>query len=466
MGKKTITVIPAKDDIKGKSFEDRPITRVVAYVRVSSLPQEESYESQEKHFRSLIDEHPDWKLVKIYGDEGISGLSDKNRAGFQSMMMAARRREFDLILAKSISRLCRNTVLFVSTIRELKSYGISCRFEKENIDTAGTKGELMITMLSAFAQSESESISENTQIGFRYKHARGDYSLAYGSFLGFDKGEDGVLRPNSEQAATIRYIYEAFLSGMSLKLLCNSLEEKGFKTGTGKTRWHKTTLKRILTNEKMFGAALLEKTTTVDVLNKVRVRNEGIVPSYFIENDHEPIIDKQTALLARGELMRRNEQFFGAEGLGPEVYNGRFIFTRKLKCQSCGSWYNHRYFRGKDIWECNERIKGNCGAEIIRELELKNAVLCAAEKLWEKQPEIRMNDIPMLAAGDEDQKLIRAAVLFSENTFADKVRNFLKGECPVEFSGDLIKDLVEQIRVADNKFIFFFYGTEPVMVDR
>ena len=160
--------------IPRKAPEESPQTRVAAYCRVSSLPQEESYDSQIEHFTSYISSHPDWMLVKVYGDEGVTGLNTRNRKGFKQMLKDGTNKEFDLLLVKSISRLGRNTVDLLSSIRELRSAGVTCYFEKENIRTEASTGELMITLLSAFAQMESESIRQNVRIGLGYKMSRGE----------------------------------------------------------------------------------------------------------------------------------------------------------------------------------------------------------------------------------------------------------------------------------------------------
>ena len=218
---KVVQVIPAEKKV---GMINMPLKRVAAYARVSSLPQEESYESQVEHFTTLIKEHKDWKLVKVYGDEGISGLNTKKRTGFKEMIDDGIHRKYDLLLAKSISRVGRNTVDLLTSIRKLKDVGVAVYFEKENINTLDGGGEILITLLSAFAQSESESISQNVRIGLDYKRKRGEHTLAYGSFLGYDKGESGGLVINPEQAETVRMIYSDFLSGMSLGDICDKLK--------------------------------------------------------------------------------------------------------------------------------------------------------------------------------------------------------------------------------------------------
>ena len=461
---KMVEVIPAKQNV-GMLVNERPIKRVAAYARVSSLPQEESYESQVEHFTTLINEHKDWKLVKVYGDEGISGLNTKKRTGFKQMIDDGIHKKYDLLLAKSVSRLGRNTVDLLTCIRKLKAVGVAMYFEKENINTLESSGEVMITLLSAFAQSESESISQNVKIGFDYKRKRGEHTLAYGSFLGYDKGEKGGLVINPEQAETVKMIYSDFLSGVSLGDLCDKLKDEGRLTGTGGNAWTRTSVSRIIKNEKYKGSALLGKTYVSNVLEKKRTINHGEVKSYYIDDDHEPIVDKQTWFLAQGELLRRDEMFFDKSIGGPAVLSGKHDFTYKISCPICGANYNHRNAKGKYVWECYNRINGDCKGDIIPETELQAAVLEASQKLHDDQPVITMKDVPILKASDDENKLIKAAAIHSENAFAGRTQDLLKGERPKEYSSDLMKT-VERIEIGETEYTISFYGDCSVKVNR
>jgi len=166
--------------------------RVAAYSRVSTSSDEQlvSFEAQKDYYEKYIHAHPNWEFAGLYVDEGISGVSSKNRAGFNSMIKDALDGRFDLIITKSISRFARNTVDTLTTIRMLKEKGIEVYFEKEHIFTFDSKGELMLTILSSIAQEESRSISENVKWGCRKRMADGNYSLPYKHFLGYKKGDD------------------------------------------------------------------------------------------------------------------------------------------------------------------------------------------------------------------------------------------------------------------------------------
>lgn len=451
MEEKMVTLIPAK-----KKTADRKsnLVRVAAYARVSSLPQEESYDSQVKHFTSLISGHPNWKLIHVYGDEGISGLNTKKRDGFKLMIKDGKRRKYDLLLVKSISRMGRNTVDLLNALRELKAAGVSIFFEKENINTGETTGEMLITLLSAFAQSESESISANVRIGLQYKMARGEHSLAYSNFLGYDKGENGKLVINPEQAKTVRFIFDSFLSGMTLIDLTKALEEGGHLTGAGNLHWTKMGIRRILCNEKMCGCALLGKTTVVDVLNKVREENTGQAPKYFVENDHEPIVDMQTYLLAKGELIRRSHKCVEGPSLVPRIND----YSGKIRCPLCGRNYNHKWAKSGYRWICNGRINSDCNAPIIKEERLNEATLEALQKLWDSKPVVDLLEVPILKMHEEDNVLEQAAIAYMKNLFAKRVSDFCAGERPTCYDPETTRNLIERISIEKDEITYHFYG--------
>ena len=135
--------------------------------------------------------------------------------------------KIDLILTKSVSRFARNTVDSLTTVRKLKDKGVEVYFEKENIYTLDSKGELLITIMSSLAQEEARSSSENTAWGRRKQFADGKYSLAYSNFLGYDKGPNGELVINGEQAKIIRRIYDSYLAGQSPYMIAKALTEDG-----------------------------------------------------------------------------------------------------------------------------------------------------------------------------------------------------------------------------------------------
>ena len=332
-----------------------------------------SYEAQLDYYTTLIKSHEDWEFAGMYSDEGVTGTSTKKREEFQTMVADTLEGKIDLIITKSVSRFARNTVDSLSTIRQLKEHGTEVYFEKENIWTFDSKGELLITIMSSLAQEESRSISENVTWGHRKRMADGKVSVPYSTFIGYDKGEDGNLVVNPEQAKTIRLIFGDFIAGLSCHAIAVKLTGLGIKTPRGKDRWSQTTVKSILMNEKYKGDALLQKYYTPDFLTKRQVPNNGEVPQYYVEGNHEPIIEP--AAFDRVQDMLR-------ERSGKKGYSGVTIFSSKVKCGCCGAWYGTKVWHSTDkyrrvIWQCNSKFKDKTGCRTphLTEDEIKAAFL-------------------------------------------------------------------------------------------
>lgn len=276
-----VTMIPQTINPQTRMMMDTKAKRKVAgYARVSTdfAEQLTSYEAQVAYYTSYIQGREDWEFVGVYTDEGISGCSTKHREGFQQMIEDALAGRIDLIITKSVSRFARNTVDSLSTVRKLKEKGVEVYFEKEQIYTLDSKGELLITIMSSLAQEESRSISENVTWGQRRRFAEGKISLPYNHFLGYRKGEDGLPEIVPEEAEIVRFIYRSFIDGQTIYAIAKSLTERKIPTPAGKEKWSHTTIESILTNEKYKGSALLQKRFTTDFLTKKKKINEGEVP--------------------------------------------------------------------------------------------------------------------------------------------------------------------------------------------
>ena len=259
---KQITKIPATISRTTRQvINSNAKRRVAAYARVSTDDEDQltSYAAQVDYYTNYIKSRDDWEFVKVYADEGISGTNTKKRHAFQAMIKDALDGKIDLILTKSVSRFARNTVDSLSNIRNLKDHNVEVYFEKENIYTFDGKGELLLTIMSSISQEEARSISENVTWGQRKRFADGKVSVAYSRFLGYDKGEDGNLTINTEEAKTIKLIYKLFLEGLSFHSIANKLTELQLETPSHKTKWSQSTVRSILQNEKYKGDALLQK---------------------------------------------------------------------------------------------------------------------------------------------------------------------------------------------------------------
>src|SRR5574344_1838908 len=286
---RAITMIPATKNL----FTALPTAsvarrKVAGYARVStdSEEQQTSYEAQVDYYTHYIQSREDWEFVGVYTDEGISATNTKHRDGFKQMVKDALAGKIDLIVTKSVSRFARNTVDSLTTVRKLKEHGTEIYFEKENIYTFDSKGELLITIMSSLAQEESRSISENVTWGQRKRFADGKVSMPYKQFLGYDRGADGLPEIVPEEAEIVRKIYRLFMQGKSTNAIAGRLTAEGIPTPSGKQKWSQTTVDSILSNEKYKGDALLQKKFTTDFLTKKMKVNEGEVPQYYVEKSH------------------------------------------------------------------------------------------------------------------------------------------------------------------------------------
>ena len=352
-----------------------------------------SYENQVNYYREYILKHEDYELVDIYADEGISATNTKKRDAFNRLIQDCRGGKVDRILVKSISRFARNTLDCIKYVRELKELGIGVTFEKENIDSLDSKGEVLLTILSSLAQDESRSISENSTWGIRKKFERGVVQVNTTNFMGYDKDEKGNLIINHEQAKVVRYIFDRFLEGYSPEFISKELREQAIPGCTGKARWCPSAIWKMLQNEKYKGDALLQKTYTVDFLTKKRIDNDGQVNQYYIENNHEPILDREKWEIVQLEIARRKKfreqhklQFY-------IIQKENNPFTTKVFCAECGSAFGRKNWttsRGKrKVWQCNNRyrIKGQVGClnNHIDEEMLEKAVMMAVSILKENR---------------------------------------------------------------------------------
>ena len=352
--------------------------RVAAYARVSSSQDEQlsSYEAQVEFYERHIKSNPEWEFVEVYADEGISGTNTKKRDGFNRMVADAMAGKIDLILTKSISRFARNTVDTLTTIRKLKEKGVEVYFEKENIYTMDAKGEVMITIMSSLAQEESRSISENVTWGKHRSMEEGKVFMSYKSFLGYEKGEDGLPKIVEEEAAVVREIYRRFLGGNTVREIAGYLTGRGIPTPAGKKVWSVSTIMSILQNEKYKGDALLQKTYTADFLTKKVRKNNGELPQYYIENSHPAIISRETFDLVQKEIGRRRP--------ARRQLHRSSLFNAKIICGDCGGFYGRKVWHSgskyeKSVWRCNRKYDGGfcCTTPNLDENELEKAFVAA-----------------------------------------------------------------------------------------
>jgi site-specific DNA recombinase len=386
-----VTFIPAKHKIGNNvSGDEVPKLRVAAYCRVStdSDEQETSYDAQVSHYTEYIQQNPQWTLAGIFADDGISGTNTKKRDEFNRMIDECMAGNIDMIITKSISRFARNTLDCLQYIRQLKDKNIPVYFEKESINTMDAKGEVLITIMASLAQQESQSLSQNVKLGLQYRYQQGKVTVNCNRFLGYTKDDNGHLIIDPEQAEVVKRIYREYLEGSSMDKISAGLEADGILTGAGKEKWHTSTINKILRNEKYMGDALLQKTYTTDFLTKKRIRNNGTVPQYYVEDDHEAIIPREIFMQVQEELVRRRIVHTSPNGKN-RVFSSSHCLSNIVFCGCCGEFYRriHWYNRGKKsiVWRCISRLENTglfCDARTVPESQIEQVLVAAINQTW------------------------------------------------------------------------------------
>ena len=386
-----VMVIPAKRQVgnTARQQDAKPKLRVAAYCRVSTDSDEQatSYDAQVEHYTEFIQKKPEWEFAGIYADDGISGTNTKKREDFNRMIDDCEAGNIDMIITKSISRFARNTLDCLKYIRQLKDKNIPVFFEKESINTMDAKGEVLITIMASLAQQESQSLSQNVKLGLQFRYQNGQVQVNHNHFLGYTKDADGNLIIDPEQAEVVKRIYREYLEGYSMDRIAKGLEADGILTGAGKTKWWTSTINKILRNEKYIGDALLQKTYTTDFLNKTRVKNNGIVPQYYVEGNHEAIIPKDIFLRVQEELVRRRIVKTSTNGK-KRTYSCNHCFAQIVICGECGEMFRRIHWNNRGcksiVWRCISRLEPTgqeCHARTVNETILENVVVQAINTL-------------------------------------------------------------------------------------
>lgn len=337
-----ITVEKRSSTEQKQTLNTLKAVRVAVYARVSTDKelQLHSLEEQRRAFANQITRHPGWMLVDIYADEGITGTSVRKRRAFLRMMQDCEAGKIDYILTRSISRFARNTVECLSYVRRLQSIGVQIYFEKENIDTAAALSEMILTVLAAFAQEESRSISENLKWGIRKRFAEG--KTRWTPTYGYRKAGNGEIEIDPEEAAVVRLIFGMYQHGRSVPDILKELERREIPSARGKPRWSAATLKYLLQNEKYIGDLRLQKWVSIDHISHKSVRNDcTAVPRFYVRNHHPPIIDRHTWQQVQRIMELKNPH--GAYSRYPYCDTsficprcGRLMVPRSMKSNGCG----------------------------------------------------------------------------------------------------------------------------------
>lgn len=352
-----IKVIKAKKQVQKKK-------KVAAYVRVSTdtLEQEGSLINQTNYYESFLGSNPAFEFVGIYSDQGISGFKEK-RPGFQQMIADAKAGKIDLIYVKSISRFARNTETVLKYSRELKKYGVGVYFELQNINTLSGEGELMMTILAAFAQAESENYRATTRMAVKRKYKNGEVSTTAAKTYGFEPDGYGGIRVNADQAVVVQKMFALAEGGMIPADIKKFLNHRNIPSPGG-SKWDDTGVHRVLRNVMYKGDIILQKTYKDE--NRKTHKNRGQVDSWYIGENHPAIVEPEVwdAVQKLLDEKPNSKSRQPREDTGPVAYSrkgpdGRYLLTGLLYCPRCGALLHHKWSNGKrqEYWACSTNVK-------------------------------------------------------------------------------------------------------------
>ena len=356
--------------------------RVAAYCRVSSSMTEQlvSLEVQKAHYEEYISSNPEWEFAGLYYDEGISGTHKETRPALLQLMADCEDHKIDYIVTKSLSRFARNVTDCLELVRKLTDLGIPIYFERENLDTGSMESELLLSIMSSLAESESVSISENMKWDARHRFQNGAFNNGAAPY-GYDI-VDGQYMINEAEARWVRYIFEQALAGKSCHRIAAVLNEKDVPAKKGGT-WTGTTVHGILRNERYVGDCLYQKTYS-DFRFRRHV-NYGEEDQYYVEDHHEAIISLEDFESAGQMLLQRAKEKNTSRGKG--LYRNRYPFTKKIVCGECGSFFKRQAQTATTVkyttWSCREHRNNRkqCSMKAVREAALENAFATMMNKL-------------------------------------------------------------------------------------
>ena len=382
--------------------------RVAAYCRVSTGLDDQliSLETQKSHYDDLISSKPEWEFAGLYYDEGISGTSKEKRPALQQMITDCKAGKIDRIMTKSLSRFARNTTDCLELVRMLLDLGITIYFEKENLDTGSMESELLLSIMSSLAESESVSISENAKWGARHRFENGTFKIGYAPYGYSVKKGDLII--NEEEAEWVRWIFTQALCGMTDTKIAKLLNEKQVPTRRG-GRWTATTIRGILANEKYTGDCLFQKTYT-DFRFR-RQKNLGQKDQFFMKDHHEGIISREDFEAVRALIQHRAEEK-NIKKAEPRLEN-KYPFTGKLICGECGSVLKRRsHTTGTyryPVWMCKQHLEdiSSCSMKCIRECDLEYAFTTMMNKLIFARREVLDGLLHQIREGNQKEKMHR-----------------------------------------------------------
>lgn len=418
--------------IKAKQ-QERKRTKVAVYARVSSdeAEPEKSLQNQITHYEEVISQNPEYDLIEIYYDFGISGFKEK-RPGFQKMMEDARAHRFELIITKSITRFARNTGTVLNATRELKGLGIGVFFELQNINTLTQAGELLMTVFAAFGQGESDEASKLARMTYKRKFDAGEPVQYLHHSFGYRKAEDGTFLPD-DNAKWVRKMYQLAIDGYSYADIARCLNGENVPTEKGNV-WNSSKVMSIIKNVIYKGDFIMQK-YYVDENRKSR-RNYGERKKLYIENDHEPLVSHEIWEKAQQAMERKSE--YKASGAGvKELTEENYPYKDLIFCGKCGMPLRPRiYSNGNRLcWQCSGKRRFphdnfcegiNVPDQVIREWDPQEAVYITMEKDALGRKSFRYKTMNQFKDGKVPQKMVPALPAFTTENYPFKDHVFCK----------------------------------------
>lgn len=307
---------PAKKQVD--YYDNEVEQRVAVYARVSTgnVQQTTSYELQKKYYEDFVIHHPNWTLVKIYADEGISGTSLAHRDEFNQMISDCRAGKIDMIITKSVSRFARNVVDCISMVRMLAelAHPVGVFFESECIFSLKDDSQMALSFQATMAQEESHIRSRSMETSLRMR-LDGGLPLTP-KLLGYSHDADGNLVINPEEESTVRLIFYMYLYGYSTAEIAEILTDQGRKTYLGNVTWTAGSIVQVLRNERHCGDVLTRKTFTPNYLTHKAKKNRGDRPQSLYRNHHEAIISRDDFIAVQHLL---NNAKYGNKSVLPEL---------------------------------------------------------------------------------------------------------------------------------------------------
>ncbi len=470
MNNKVEVIAPTSKTMCLKGIKEIKLIKACAYCRVSTdnEDQKTSYDSQRIHYKNMIEENHDYEFVGIYADEGITGTQTKKREQFNQMMSDALNDKIDLILAKSISRFARNTVDTLNCVRLLREHNIDVFFEKENIHTLGLSNELFLTLYSAFAQAESESISENVKAGVRMKMKRGALVGKYAPFgYLYDKEKD-IIIPDESKKDIVTYIFEEYAKGVGFRTIALKLNSLGIPSPSN-LKWCHASVRRIIINEKYVGDLKTGKYYTENVLTHKKKVNYGEKEQYFTSNHHEPIISRELWDKCQ-EILTIRSKIIKPDG-NRDKFSRKYAFSSKIFCGTCGERFIRRSYKirnnNKEVayWICrSHRNKIECSNLIhYKQEELEDIFVLAYNKLFQDSDKYinsfmkKVNEVINENQDYTNQKKIQDEIIKLENKLSNLIDLQLDGSISKEILNqknleisNKIKEYEQQLKYAEN----------------